>query len=183
MDRQIHTTCHYEGGLQIYEGELRDRWFSEDESKVNDLHWWTLRLEVEAASGVVAGASATPKRLPFPECPVVAMRVHGLEGLNLRKGFRAGLKEALGTLEGCTHLHTLATAIWSTQIISRYLDNREEVEDHVAPTAAKAEAMVDVCRGWGADSSVIAAARRRGARPGPWVEGMPIEGPRHRGPA
>jgi Protein of unknown function (DUF2889) len=174
MDRQIHTTCHYgEDGRQVYEGELRDRWFSADETEVNDLHWWTLRLDVDAESGEVVAATATPKRLPFPECPAVALQVNRLVGLNLRKGFRAGMKEALGTLEGCTHLHTLATNIWSTQIIARYLDNREEVEDHVPPSDAKADLMVDVCRGWGADSAVIRAARKRTPRPGPWVEGMP----------
>lgn len=174
MDREIHTTCHYDDdGLLVYEGDLRDRWFSDDDSKVNDLHWWTLRLEVDP-DGIVVHAAATPKRLPFPECPAVSLQVRRLEGLNLRKGFRAGLKEALGSLEGCTHLHTLATTLWSTQIIARYLDNREEVEDHVAPTQEKGDLMVDVCRGWGADSAVIRAARKRTPRPGPWVEGMPI---------
>jgi hypothetical protein len=175
MDRQIRTTCEYDdAGLLIYEGELHDRWLSADESKVNDLHWWTLRLAVDA-EGTVVSAAATPKSLPFPECPAVALQVGRLEGLNLRKGFRAGLKDALGTLEGCTHLHTLATTIWSTQIIARYLDNREDVEDHVPPSQDKADLMVDVCRGWSADSAVIRAARKRTPRPGPWVEGMPTD--------
>jgi hypothetical protein len=181
MDRVIHTSCHYEDQRMIYEGELHDRWLSPNGEDANELHWWTLRLVVEADSGIVLEAQATPKRLPFPECPLVGGTVSGLEGLSLKRGFTKHLRETLGSVEGCTHLYTLAMSIWSTQVIARYLDMREDIEGHVPPSVEHALQMSDACRGWRADSGVVRAGLERGTRPGPWREGMPITAPRSEG--
>jgi hypothetical protein len=70
------------------------------------LHEYTVRADVDAASGTLAAVTATPSVLPFPECPWAAPHVTKLVGLPVST-FRTGVQETLTELECCTHLNDM----------------------------------------------------------------------------
>jgi hypothetical protein len=122
---------------------LRDRWY-DDDGHEEEIHGYEVRLEAEPPDLTVVAVDVQPRFLPFPDCPAAAMAARGLIGLRLTQGFRAGATEALGGVEGCTHLLTLVLAIWNHQVVSQYLRTRRN-EPEGSPDF---EQIVDVCSGW-----------------------------------
>jgi hypothetical protein len=72
------------------------------------LHDLSLRLTIDLDFNVVA-AEAASDAVPYPGyCDTIGPAYGQLAGLNLLRGFRAGVKERLHGILGCTHLTELA---------------------------------------------------------------------------
>lgn len=72
------------------------------------VHSLWLRLTINTEFDVVA-AEAVSDAVPYPGyCDTVGAAYQKLVGLNLAKGFRAGVREKLGGIQGCTHLTELS---------------------------------------------------------------------------
>ena len=75
------------------------------------LHDLSLRLTVDLELNVVA-AEAASDAVPYAGyCDTIGPAYRSLAGLNLMRGFRAGLKERLAGVLGCTHLTELAQVL------------------------------------------------------------------------
>jgi hypothetical protein len=84
---------------------FRDSGWDPDGSE-NVVHEYTVDADVDAASGTLAAVTATPRVLPFPECPWAAPHASQLVGLPVGT-FRTGVQETLRELECCTHLNDM----------------------------------------------------------------------------
>ena len=77
----------------------------------NDLHNLNLRITIDREL-VIVDAEAASDAVPYPGfCDTIAPAYKQLIGLCLMKGFRAGLKERLSGVMGCTHLTELAQVL------------------------------------------------------------------------
>lgn len=75
---------------------------------LHDLH---LRVTIDTQMNIV-DAAAVSDAVPYPGyCDAIGPAYRKLVGLNLGKGFRQGLTERLGGIEGCTHLTELGQAL------------------------------------------------------------------------
>ena len=83
------------------------------------IHDMTLRVVVDAMFNIV-DAGAHTDAMPYPgHCSEHGDAYRRLIGLNLVHGFRAGLKERLGGVLGCTHITELAQTL-PTVLIQAY---------------------------------------------------------------
>lgn len=72
------------------------------------IHDLWLRLTIDSRLTIV-DAEAVSDAVPYPGyCDTIGSAYKKLIGLNLRNGFRQGLKERLSGIAGCTHLTELA---------------------------------------------------------------------------
>lgn len=75
------------------------------------LHKLSLRITIDLHFNVVA-AEAASDAVPYPGfCDTIGPAYQSLVGLNLMKSFRAGIKERLSGILGCTHLSELAQVL------------------------------------------------------------------------
>lgn len=75
------------------------------------IHDLWLRLTINADMSVV-NAEAFSDAVPYPgHCDTIGSDYSKLIGLNLLKGFRAGVRQRLGGINGCTHLTELAQVL------------------------------------------------------------------------
>lgn len=75
------------------------------------VHDKRLRVTIDTRLNIVAAAAVSAAQ-PYPgHCEAVTDDYAKLVGLNLLKGFRAGVKERLGGVQGCTHLSELAAVL------------------------------------------------------------------------
>ena len=144
--RQIGVDTEVIDGRIVYSARLRDRWENPDTGESEDIHGWDLRLQTRPPDLTIVAAEAIPAALPFPECPAAALAARQLIGAKLTSGFPEEAKAAFKGVAGCTHLLTLATAIWSQQVVSIYLYGRDE--DPASREGTSTPRAVDVCSGW-----------------------------------
>ncbi|HEY4066205.1 MAG TPA: DUF2889 domain-containing protein [Burkholderiaceae bacterium] len=100
------------------------------------IHDMLLRLVVDEQFNVVE-AGAQTMAMPYPgECDAYGDRYAGLVGLNLMRGFRRGVKERLGGVQGCTHLTEL-TQVLPTAVVQAFagevIDTRGTADDSAQP--------------------------------------------------
>lgn len=76
-----------------------------------DLHRMRLRLLVDSSNRITRAGALTVSG-PYGEfCADHREAYRKLEGMNLLKGFRHAVMEALGGMHGCTHITELATYV------------------------------------------------------------------------
>lgn len=131
IDAQVYAR---DDGLFEVEAVLRDT-KTRDIPMANGLrragepiHDMLLRLVVDAQLNVLAASSET-RWMPYPgACGEHGHAYERLVGLNLLKGFRAGVKERLAGVKGCTHLTELSQVL-PTAVIQAFagivIDTRE----------------------------------------------------------
>jgi hypothetical protein len=68
------------------------------------IHEYTVAMEVDSAAGVVLACEATPRVLPWQECPAAALSARRLAGQPLA-GLRQHVRETFGGTSTCTHLN------------------------------------------------------------------------------
>lgn len=116
------------------------------------VHDMLLRLVVDRQLNVLAADSET-RWMPYPG----ACNAHGdayrrLVGLNLLKGFRAGVKERLAGIKGCTHLTELSQVL-PTVVIQAFagivIDTRE------GDGAGQPPFQIDKCHALRSDGAVV----------------------------
>jgi len=75
------------------------------------LHDLFLRITVDTQFNIV-DAAASSDRVPYPGyCDTIGPAYAKLIGLNLVRGFRTALNEAMGGVLGCTHISDLAAQL------------------------------------------------------------------------
>jgi hypothetical protein len=75
------------------------------------IHDLRLRLTIDTQLNVV-DAEAASDAVPYPGfCDTIGPAYKKMIGLNLRNGFRQGVKERLSGIQGCTHLTELSQVL------------------------------------------------------------------------
>ena len=141
----------------VFTAVLRDRWFDAAEN-TEEIHGYEVRMVTEPPDLVVTSIEVRPRFLPFADCPAAALAAQRLVGQRLTKGFRPAATEALGRVEGCTHLLTLVLAIWNHQVVAQYMLTRTD-DGNRPGDALDFERMVDACSGWREGGVAIRLAR------------------------
>ena len=136
----VETTTTEDGHL-VFTAVLRDRWYDTDGNE-EEIHGYEVRMVTEPPDLTVLSIEVEPRFLPFPDCPAAALAAQRLVGQRLSKGFRPAATEALGRVEGCTHLLTLVLAIWNHQVVTKYMITRTN------DGRADFDGIVDTCSGW-----------------------------------
>jgi len=126
------------------------------------VHRMTLALVVDRELNVRDARSQT-HAMPYPgQCNQHGDAYGRLVGLNLLKGFRAGLKQRLAGVQGCTHLTELA-GVLPTAVIQAFaghvLDTREGSGDDQPPF------QIDRCHALRHDGAVVQTYYPRWYRP------------------
>jgi hypothetical protein len=129
------------------------------------LHDLRLRVTINREFLIVA-AEAASDAVPYPgACDQVGPAYAGLVGLSLIKGFRAGVKERLAGVLGCTHLSELAQVLPSAAVQAYASDviNTREGEDLDGSSGKPFQ--LDKCRALRSDGAVVARYYPRWASP------------------
>ena len=126
------------------------------------VHRMSLALVVDRELNVREAGSQT-RSMPYPgQCDRHDDAYACLAGLNLLKGFRAGLKQRLAGVLGCTHLTELAGTL-PTAVIQAFaglvLDTREGSSDDQPPF------QIDRCHALKRDGVVVQTYYPRWYRP------------------
>ena len=116
------------------------------------IHDMLLRLVVDERFNVVE-AGAETSAMPYPrECNSYGDIYSRLVGLNLMKGFRHGVKERLGGVQGCTHITEL-TQVLPTAVVQAFagevIDTRGDSADSPQPF------QIDRCHALRADGDAV----------------------------
>lgn len=92
------------------------------------IHLMRLRLTIDTSYTVI-DVAAVSDAVPYPGvCDSIGSAYRRLIGLNLRQGFRRGLRERLGGIAGCTHLTELAQFFPTAAFQARAGDDRRRGE-------------------------------------------------------
>ncbi|MBH9551836.1 DUF2889 domain-containing protein [Inhella gelatinilytica] len=126
------------------------------------IHDMRLVLLIDRQMNVLSARSDT-SAMPYPgACDAHSNAYAKLEGLNLFKGFRAGVKERLSGVQGCTHLTELAAQI-PTAVLQAFagtvIDVREGDADGSPPY------QIDRCHALSSDGATVQAYYPRWYRP------------------
>lgn len=116
------------------------------------IHEMLLRLVVDERFNVVE-AGAETFAMPYPgDCSDYGDLYGRLVGLNLMRGFRHGVKERLGGIQGCTHITEL-TQVLPTAVVQAFagevLDTRGDSPESTQPF------QIDRCRALRADGAAV----------------------------
>ena len=116
------------------------------------IHEMLLRLVVDERFNVVE-AGAETLAMPYPgDCSDYGDLYGRLVGLNLMRGFRHGVKERLGGIQGCTHITEL-TQVLPTAVVQAFagevIDTRGDSAESTQPF------QIDRCRALRADGPAV----------------------------
>jgi hypothetical protein len=119
---------------------------------VHDLH---LRVTIDTQMTIVA-AEAVSDAVPYPGfCDTIGPAYGKLVGLNLSQGFRKGLTDRLGGIEGCTHLTELGQAL-PTAAFQAFADEVFVTGDGVNDAGGQKPFELDHCHALRADGAAVA---------------------------
>lgn len=101
----------YEGGTgQVgIDAMFRDTYVRSDGVETI-IHEYTLDAVVDSETGVVVDSRATPRVLPWQECPGAVASAERIEGMTLRELHFRVRREGAGT-STCTHLNDLLRSV------------------------------------------------------------------------
>ena len=105
MRRHRRIDVRPEAGELVVDAFFRDSCWEPDGSEIV-LHEYQVAARVDAATGTLVDVRATPRVLPFPECPWAAHHTSQLVGHPVRT-FRTDVQETLTEMECCTHLNDM----------------------------------------------------------------------------
>ena len=118
---------------------------------LHDLH---LRITIDRALTIVE-AHAASDAVPYAGfCDSIGPAYAKLVGLSLIKGFRAGLKERLAGVLGCTHLTELAQVL-PTAAIQAYANDVIQTHDGPDDTSPTRPFQIDKCHALRADGPAV----------------------------
>ncbi|WP_229713818.1 DUF2889 domain-containing protein [Streptomyces fuscichromogenes] len=103
--RRVRRTDVRPGLRAIVDGLFRDSYVLPDGTETV-IHEYTLSAEVDTSAGSVVSCEATPRVLPWTECPVAAASATRLVGQPLAD-LRRRVRETFGGTDTCTHLNDM----------------------------------------------------------------------------
>lgn len=144
-----HITDHKTRDFQLASGPR---------SAGDPVHDMTLNL-VFNTQGEVLSAHARTDWMPYPGfCDQYGAVYERLVGLNFFKGFRAGVKERLGGVAGCTHL-TEMTQVLPTAVVQAFAGvviSTQQAGDTAPPPAAETKPFqLDHCHALRSDAPAV----------------------------
>jgi hypothetical protein len=125
MRRRRRVDLRLDGDVIEVDAHFRDSFWEGDDPEMA-LHEYTLRASVDRASRSIIAIAATPRALPFPECPAAAPHVTQLVGMPVG-GLRTSVQETLQALECCTHLNDTLRCLAEVHTLAEHLEPRGPV--------------------------------------------------------
>ena len=107
---------------------------------------------------IVRRVEAATDKSPFAVCPAVTPNFARLEGLSIRPGFLAQVRERLGGIEGCTHLVELMGPIATTayQTIYPYRRRLTQAGGDAPPQPPKERPrLIGTCHAFRSDGEIV----------------------------
>jgi Protein of unknown function (DUF2889) len=98
---------------------FRDSLWDPDHTELA-VHEYTVRATLEADTHVLTAITATPRVLPFPECPWAAPHASELIGQRVG-GFRTRVQDTLDELRCCTHLNDALRGLAEVPVLAEAL--------------------------------------------------------------
>ena len=120
MRRQRRLDVWREGDDLVVDEQFRDSVWEPDGSEIV-LHEYEVAARVDATAGTLTAVTATPRVLPFPECPSAAPNAARLVGMPVR-AFRTDVQQSLTELDCCTHLNDMLRCLAEVPALGRRLD-------------------------------------------------------------
>ncbi|UCE30889.1 MAG: DUF2889 domain-containing protein [Burkholderiales bacterium] len=120
------------------------------------IHDLWLRVVFDHAFTILAAEAATDG-IPYPgACEIALPDYQRLVGLNLVHGFRKGVAERLGGLQGCTHLTELASALPTAALQAFGADAaRERAPGEPRPDSHQPPFFLDRCHALRRDGEAV----------------------------
>lgn len=138
------------------------------------VHLMRLRVTIDACCEVI-GVAAVSDAVPYRgTCEAIVDDYRRLIGLNLLRGFRAGVRERLGGIAGCTHMSELAQVLPTAAVQAMSGDEwrrREQLEREGGKPLRPFT--IDRCHAWRSDGPVVERYFPMWYRPGP--ESAPVQ--------
>jgi hypothetical protein len=136
------------------------------------VHDMTLRLTCTLDTLTILEAVAEMAHHPHGVCPLQTADADSLVGLSIGPGYFSALRQRMGGVRGCNHLHTLAqsagTAAALTFAARRVHAHPEMVDlspvEYFQEVVEVAPAVVNSCHAWREDGEIV--AHLKGARSG-----------------
>jgi hypothetical protein len=115
MRRRRRIDAWLSGPDIVVDAHFRDSMWSREHVELA-LHEYTLSAVIDVDSHVLRSVEATPKVLPFPECPWAAPHTDELVGTPV-EGFRTSVQDTLTELHCCTHLNDMLRGLAEVPIL------------------------------------------------------------------
>jgi hypothetical protein len=116
--RRIDVLPSADGGTLAVDAHFRDSYVDEEGETV--VHEYTVVARVDAASATFLEAEATPRVLPWFECPEAAASASRLAGRSL-DSLRAGVRAEFLGATTCTHLNDMLRALADVGVLAARL--------------------------------------------------------------
>jgi hypothetical protein len=116
--RRIDVVPVDDGGVWAVDAHFRDSYVDDEGETV--VHEYTVVARVDAATGVFLEAEATPRVLPWFECPEAAASAGRLAGRSL-DSLRAGVRAEFVGASPCTHLNDMLRALADVGVLGAQL--------------------------------------------------------------
>jgi hypothetical protein len=113
--RRIDVRPAHPGAPVTVDAMFRDSYVRSDSTETV-VHEYTLSAELDPDTGVVTACAATPRVLPWVECPVAAASAGRLVGQSL-DGLRRRVRKEFGGISTCTHLNDMLRALEDVPVL------------------------------------------------------------------
>jgi hypothetical protein len=121
MRRRRRVDVWPEDGLLHVDSHFRDSLWDVDGTEMA-LHEYTLDVTVDRSTRRILTLTATPRVLPFPECPGAAPHSAQLVGMAI-DAFRTSVQETLRELDACTHLNDMLRCLGEIHALAEHVDH------------------------------------------------------------
>jgi len=119
MRRHRRLDVRRDGDHLVVDEQFRDSVWEPDGSEIV-LHEYEVAARIDAATGTLAAVTASPRVLPFPECPSAAPNAARLVGTPVR-AFRTDVQQSLTELDCCTHLNDMLRCLAEVPVLATHL--------------------------------------------------------------
>lgn len=124
------------------------------------LHEMWIRMAIRPEDMEITACEAAIDASPYNICPQTAPKMERLVGLKIGKGFLRAVAQAVGGVEGCTHLRELLQPIATVAFQTRYsVMNGHMTGQGVKPGGSPGENLLNSCHSYAEDSPVMARLR------------------------
>lgn len=120
MRRRRRVDVWRRGGVLRVDAHFRDSLWDVDGTELA-LHEYTLESSVDRSTRRILDLVATPRVLPFPECPGAAPHAARLVGMPV-DSFRTSVQETLRELEACTHLNDMLRCLGEVHALAELVE-------------------------------------------------------------
>lgn len=121
------------GEVLHVDAHFRDSFWDVDGTELA-LHEYTLGATVDRSTRRILTLEATPRVLPFPECPGAAPHAKQLVGMPV-DAFRTSVQETLRELEACTHLNDMLRCLGEVHALADLVETASDPREQMLEDA------------------------------------------------